>query len=95
MNDVNWKEEGITRFFDINQHLLYIIRETFEEIETPEGYYEKKADNIVIGKKKYARKFFCNNVPVEATLYKNVKTKEISYYFPGKPVINKVKRLVK
>ncbi|MBR2841121.1 MAG: hypothetical protein IKF01_04610 [Bacilli bacterium] len=95
MNDANWKSEGTTRFFDTEQHLLYIMRDTFDEIETPKGYYEKKADNVFVGKKKYARKFFCNSVPVEATLYKNVKTKETCYYFPGKPLIKKVKRLVR
>lgn len=86
MNEENWISEGITRTFDIDRHLIWIIRKNINEIETPEGYKEKKTDNVYIGNTSYVRKFFSNIVPVEAELYKNNKTKEICYYFPGMPI---------
>lgn len=91
----NWKSEEITRLFGANDHLIWIIRENEEDIETPEGYYEKKTDNVTIRRKVYVRRFFCNEVPVIAKLYKNSKNGEICYYFPGVPIKENVKRFTR
>ncbi|MBR3898427.1 MAG: hypothetical protein IKJ43_04020 [Bacilli bacterium] len=86
MNEENWLPQGITKEFDTNMHLIWIIEENIEDIEIPEGYHPVKVDDIKNKRKKYVRMFLVNDVPVEAELYKNKKTKEVSYYFAGTPI---------
>lgn len=84
MNEELWISEGETRIFEKNKHLIWITQRNIEDIEIPEGYYPIKRDTVIIKNKTYERVYFKNNVLVEAELYKNKKTKEISYKFAGK-----------
>ena len=90
MNEENWEKLDNEMLFDINEHLIWKIDELEENIETPDGYKEIKTDKITYLRKIYIRKFFVNIVPVKASLYKNSNTKEISYYFEGTPIKQKV-----
>lgn len=94
MNEEFWELIGTKRKFEPNCHLIWTTGKNFDEIETPDGYQILKSEYIIRGLNKYARVFFVNTVPVIAELYKNTKTKEISYYFAGTP-IEKVKKLTK
>lgn len=90
MNEENWEKLDNEMLFDINEHLIWKIDELEDNIETPDGYREMKTDKITYLRKIYIRKFFVNIVPVKASLYKNNTTKEISYYFEGTPIKQKV-----
>ncbi len=86
MNDDKWIKLEEYKVFDIRRHLIWKIAENESEIETPEGYKAIKTDRISFLRKIYTRKFFVNTVPVEAQLYMNTNTQEISYYFEGTPL---------
>lgn len=90
MNEEKWEQLNKEIIFGINEHLIWKIQELDENIIIPEGYKEIKTDKISYLKKIYIRKFFVNIVPVKAKLYKNNTTKEIAYYFEGKPIKQKV-----
>ena len=90
MNEEKWEVLNKEKIFDINEHLIWKIEETEENIIEPEGYKEIKTDRISYLRKIYIRKFFVNTVPVKAKLYKNITTKEIAYYFEGTPIKQKV-----
>lgn len=89
MKEENWKDLGFSRYFDVHEHLIWITKKKLEDIETPEGYSELKTEKIINNKITYYRKYFYNEVPVEAFLYYNTKTQENSYYFAGTPIITK------
>ncbi len=92
MNETKFVPTMTTRYFDVNMHLIWKLGLEEANIQTPEGYSEKKTDTIRIGKQIYIRRFFVNNVPVIATLYENEETKEIGYFFEGtRAEIEKVK----
>lgn len=90
MNEEKWEQLNQETIFNINEHLIWKIDELDENIVIPEGYKEIKTDKISYLRKIYIRKFFVNIVPVKAKLYKNSTTKEISYYFEGTPIKQKV-----
>lgn len=90
MNEEKWEQLTDEIIFDINEHLIWKIEELEENIKTPEGYKEIKKDKISYLRKIYVRKFFVNIVPVRAKLFKNSSTKEISYFFEGTPIKQKV-----
>lgn len=92
MNEEKWEVLNKEKIFDINEHLIWKIEETEENIIEPEGYKEIKTDRISYLRKIYIRKFFINTIPVKAKLFINNATKEISYCFEGTP-INKQKVL--
>ncbi len=81
-----WKSLGTTRVFDVGEHLIWITSKSYDDIETPLGYKVIKEDYEKIGVIKYPRVFFTNVVPIVAELFKNTKTREISYYFAGEPI---------
>lgn len=83
MNEDKWEALGNEMIFDVGEHLIWKIAEYDEVVSAPEGYKEIKTDKISYLRKIYIRKFFVNEVPVKATLYKNSITKEVSYYFEG------------
>lgn len=86
MNEEKWEAQNVEIIFDINEHLIWKIEEGEENIITPEGYKVIKSDKVSYLRKIYSRKFFVNFVPVRARLYKNISTKEISYFFEGTPI---------
>ena len=86
MNEEKWEPLNKEIIFDTNEHLIWKIDELEDNIKVPKGYKEIKTDKIAYLKKIYIRKFFVNIIPVKAQLYKNITTKEISYYFEGTPI---------
>lgn len=86
MNEEMWESLGTFRKFDVNGHMIWIFSKSYDDIETPFGYKIVKEDYERVGKLKYPRVIFVNVVPVVAELFKNNRTKEISYYFPGTPL---------
>lgn len=91
MNEEMWESLETFREFDVRGHLIWITSERYDDIKTPFGYKIVKEDYERVGSLRYPRVFFVNIVPVVAELFKNVRSKEISYFFAGTPT-KKVKQ---
>lgn len=82
-----WIDLNKKRIFEPGDHLIFFSADQINSIEVPEGYeliyQDKILQKVDFNYKLVSRYFFINNKKVEATLYKNKNTKEVSYYFPG------------